>query len=116
LSAYERRFEAFAVGSLPPMKSRSAWTFLSKVSLALVKFLISCRKLSITVSFSFACMREKLSSKPVPLGVAGELDLDLFESLEAAGEPIECFLCGGGDENCSFEEDGTASFACALHH
>jgi hypothetical protein len=72
--------------------------------------------LSIMASFSFAFMREKPSSKPVPLGVAGELDLDLFESLEAAGEPIECFLCGGGDENCSFEEDETASFACALHH
>jgi hypothetical protein len=67
-------------------------------------------------------MREKFASKPGDAGelskpgVAGELDLDLFESLEAAGEPIECFLCGGGDENCSFEEDGTASFACALHH
>jgi hypothetical protein len=98
------------------MKSRSAWTFLSKLSLALFRSLISCCNVSITLSFSFAFMREKPSSKPVPLGVAGELDLDLFESLEAAGEPIECFLCGGGDENCSFEEDGTASFACALHH
>jgi len=56
-------------------------------------------------------MRAKPSSKPdddgelSKPGDAGELDLDLFGSLEAAGELIACFIRGGGDVNGPFTWD-----------
>ena len=110
-----RRFEAFVVGSLPPMNSSNLRTFSSNLALSFFKPLISVFYFSIMLSFCFAFMREKPSSKPGDAdgqsgkpGDAGELDLDLFGSLEAAGDSIKCFLCGGGDAN--------RSFACTSHH
>ena len=94
------------------MNSSNLRTLSSNLALSFFRPLISMFNLSIMASLLFSLMRSNDSSM---LGGV-ESALGFFGWLGVAGECIACFTPDSGDSIAAFEQDGTASVACASRH